>query len=432
VSVTPVNIAPVENSAFNGKVASYNGTCSSLLCSATITWGDGHTSAGTVTGVAPNFSISGVNTYVEDGLYSITTTVTDNSSTFTGVGQASVQEALLTTAPVPVPNIPEGLPLTATVGSFSDPGSPDAAASYTASIKWGDGVTSTGTIISGSPGNFTILGSHTYNDEGTFTITSTVAELNPSSTAVSVTTQVTTFEADFLTATPKTINGTEGTSFTGPVATFTDTFVPNTPADFTVTIAWGDTTSSPGTVAGGGGAFTVTGPHTYAKQGVYTFTVTVMDDAPGSATATATGTATIADAPLSGTANSLTPVAGVALTNVHLATFTDLGKQPLSAYTATINWGDGSPTSTGTLTDPPSVVNVFGSHTYAAVGSHTLTVTLVASDDASATVTATVTVSAPLPATAAPAKPLPLVPAGLLLLSAVLLSGAVYLRRRSG
>src|SRR5206468_9788128 len=50
------------------------------------------------------------------------------------------------------------------VATFSDPGSSDPASDFTASIDWGDGTTTAGTI-SGSSGDFTVTGSHTYADE---------------------------------------------------------------------------------------------------------------------------------------------------------------------------------------------------------------------------------------------------------------------------
>src|SRR6516162_9046170 len=45
----------------------------------------------------------------------------------------------------------------------------DAAGGFTATIDWGDGTATPGTV-NGSNGNFTVTGSHTY-DEGNFTPT---------------------------------------------------------------------------------------------------------------------------------------------------------------------------------------------------------------------------------------------------------------------
>ena len=88
-----------------------------------------------------------------------------------------------------------------------------------------------------------------------------------------------------------------GQSFSGTVATFTDTDTLNVASDFTATINWGDgsrpTTGVIGDVAG---AITVTGTHIYAATGQDTVMVTLSDDAPGTATATATSTANVGPA----------------------------------------------------------------------------------------------------------------------------------------
>ena len=59
------------------------------------------------------------------------------------------------------------------VASFSTVFTADTAATFTATIDWGDGSGSAG-AITGSAGNFGVGGSHTYADEGTFNFTVTV------------------------------------------------------------------------------------------------------------------------------------------------------------------------------------------------------------------------------------------------------------------
>src|SRR5258708_2892274 len=62
------------------------------------------------------------------------------------------------------------------VASFTIDNTTDTASAFTATIDWGDGTTSAGTIV-GSNGSFTVEGGHTYADEGfpeaTVTITHT-------------------------------------------------------------------------------------------------------------------------------------------------------------------------------------------------------------------------------------------------------------------
>ena len=73
---------------------------------------------------------------------------------------------------------------------------------------------------------------------------------------------------------------------------------------------------------------------------------------------------------------SLTGTAGAAL-NAIVASVSDpnSGDTPAN-LSAIINWGDGSPASAGTITGGNGTFNVAGSHTYAAGGSYTVTVTV--------------------------------------------------------
>ncbi|HXT58534.1 MAG TPA: hypothetical protein VN699_07860, partial [Pirellulales bacterium] len=71
LSVTPVGatIAPIETLAFTGTVATFTATDAGPF-TATIDWGDGSTSAGTIsqsTGGA--FKINGAHTYAQEGFF---------------------------------------------------------------------------------------------------------------------------------------------------------------------------------------------------------------------------------------------------------------------------------------------------------------------------------------------------------------------------
>ena len=59
------------------------------------------------------------------------------------------------------------LPGATTVATFTDSNTSDTPSSFAATINWGDGTTTTGTV-SGSNGTFTVAGGHTYADEGSF------------------------------------------------------------------------------------------------------------------------------------------------------------------------------------------------------------------------------------------------------------------------
>lgn len=111
--------------------------------------------------------------------------------------------------------------------------------------------------------------------------------------------QATVGEADSFTVTGDTTSGHSGQPLSSvQVATFTDATYPgNLPSDFTAVVDWGDGTTSAGTISETAqGSYAVDGSHTYTTGGDYSLTVTVLDDAPGTAVGTGTGSAAIVGA----------------------------------------------------------------------------------------------------------------------------------------
>jgi hypothetical protein len=178
------------------------------------------------------------------------------------------------------------------IASFTDSNSADTASGFTATITWGDGTSSAGTI-SGGNGAFTVSAGHTYADEGSEALSVAITR-TADQTTITPTGTVAVAEADTLTPHPATLTATAGQALTNvAVASFTDSDTGNVAGDFTAAITWGDGTSSAGTVSGGNGTFTVTGSHTYAAAGTDPVAVTLSDNAPGTATATANSTANV-------------------------------------------------------------------------------------------------------------------------------------------
>jgi len=118
----------------------------------------------------------------------------------------------------------------------------------------------------------------------------------------------------------------------------------------------------------------------------------------------------ISDGPISGIiVDSFTPTEGTTLTDVAVATFTDLGgPEDLNSYIATINWGDGSAISPGVVVNldttpippfdgttplPSGLLGVNGTHEYAESGSYLVTVVLQSQDGTVSTATRSVTVA---------------------------------------
>ena len=296
LSGTPRTFAAPSGVSFTTTVATFSDALPSAVAgdfTATINWGDATISAGMVSGGGGSFQVDGTHTYAAPGTYSVMVTLSDDApgtATATVTSTAQVAGGLSVTATNF--SIPEGAAFNGAVASFSDADTTKTAASFTATINWGDGTTTAGTVTGGS-GSFTLSGQHTYADEGSFPFTATVTETGPGGATASAMATATVTEADALAGTPLTFAAQAGTSFMGAVATFTDANTANVAGDFTATINWGDGTTTPGTVSGGGGAFTVSGSHTYAAAGSFSVRVTLTDDAPGTATAAATSTANV-------------------------------------------------------------------------------------------------------------------------------------------
>jgi hypothetical protein len=193
------------------------------------------------------------------------------------------------------------------------------------------------------------------------------------------------------------ISATEGISFSSTVAVLTATQC--TPVSATATINWGDgNTGNADGVALSGTQMTVTGTHTYTEEGTYSggsVSVSYMCPTGGTAAARTTLGAQVADAALTANDQSFTAVAGQGATTT-VATFTDADPGgSASDYTATINWGDGTGASAGTVAAAPGGgFAVSGIHTYAAGGSFTVTSRIADAGGSQAAATASATVVA--------------------------------------
>src|SRR5207302_3370922 len=160
----------------------------------------------------------------------------------------------------------------------------------------GDGATTAATVTLSS-GTFSVTGTHTYADEGAYTATAHIAD-DGGSTA-SATDAATVHDAALTASNGAGFTATEGAGTgTVTVATFTDANPGASAADFAgTTIDWGDgTAATTATVTLSSGTFSVTGTHTYAEEGSFMATASVVDD--GGATASATDAATVNDAAL--------------------------------------------------------------------------------------------------------------------------------------
>jgi hypothetical protein len=179
----------------------------------------------------------------------------------------------------------EGAKASGTVATFHDPDPSASASEYEAKIEWGDGESSTGTI-SGSPSTFSVSGEHTYADEGTYTVTVVITDVDNASNGAKTTSKAKIADAPLSATGVSSVVSPQ--TFSGTVAHLTDANTGGSVADFTATIEWGDGESSTGTVSGGGGSYTITGEHTYSSTGFFEVTVTIKDDGGSEAVAKST------------------------------------------------------------------------------------------------------------------------------------------------
>ncbi len=376
--------------------------------STVIDWGDGSpNSLGVVYQTGGVFSVTGPHTYADPGTYDIIVNVTDDGgSTVTLTNTATVTD-LAVTGTVSSFTAEEGQSTgTIVLATFSDPNLLATASNVTAFVPadgWGDGspaspVTLTVTQVggTGSATLFEVTGSHTYADEGSFPVSISVTTSGGVTTDLTAGT-ATVLDAPLSSSNGTTIKGIEG-NITGSVllGSFVDANQGATVADFTsgggsVVVNWGDSSapqtlnSSNLTLSGSpdGVVFNLKAEHTYADEGQYPITLTVTDD--GGSTATIASTALIADAALKVSASQPTvstteaavfpiPEFATPAFSGAVGSFTD--GDPTGAigdFTATIDWGDGTSPSAGTISQPGGVGTAFlvsGSHTYADAGAN--------------------------------------------------------------
>jgi streptogramin lyase len=286
-------------------------------------------------------------------------------STGNQIGQL-IPDALLTATGTTI-RPTEGFLFSGGVAQFTDADPLAKAGDFKATINWGDGLISDGTIALASGTTFNVNGSHRYAEEGTYRPTVTITDVDMThdvggSTATALSTAL--VDDAPLSGNEVPVRAVEGLAFSGQVATFTDMGGSEPVGNYSATIVWGDGTSSNGQIVSlGGNSFGVNGSHTYAEEGsTYRKMVTIKDE--GGSMVMVAGTATVADAALTATGLNVQATETIAFTSV-VATFTDANPNgTLSDFRAQIMWGDGT-SSAGTIGSLGSAhFNVTGSHTY--------------------------------------------------------------------
>ena len=172
----------------------------------------------------------------------------------------------------------------------------------------------------------------------------------------------------------------EGAAGTATVASFTAAGGNAQVSDYAALINWGDGNSSSGTITGDAtDGFKVIGTHTYTDPGTATVTVTVSDATTGNGELIAVDSSTIHvyDAALFLGAADFSTISNRPLNNINVGHFRDENPfSQLSDYLrTTIDFGDGTPVTSGTVVDSVNGgYDVLGSHTYANNGNYVMKV----------------------------------------------------------
>lgn len=168
------------------------------------------------------------------------------------------------------------------MATFSDADQNTSPSTYSASISWGDTTASAGVVTGSRASGFTVSGSHTYAEEGSYTITVQISDLDSNSTTV--TSSATVADAALIAGGLNLKQSND--SVNGVVATFGDADPGGTLSDYTAIISWGDGTSSPGTIAASGSGISRSGTHHYKRdKEKATIRITVSDVGGSQATA---------------------------------------------------------------------------------------------------------------------------------------------------
>jgi len=311
----------------------------------TFNFGDGSSAVG------PQPGATAGHTYTAAGTYTLTVTVTDtgglSSTAATQVTVSSPADAA-PTAILGVTPASGSAPLQVTADASASTDT-DATPIGSYRFDFGDG----SPVVGPQPG---AVASHTYTAGGSYTVTVTVSDTGGLSSTATATVQVTAGTQDAAPAASLTVTPASGTinlTLTADASASTD--VDSTPIA-SYSFAFGD---GSGVVGPQTGARAV---HTYTVSGTYTVTVTVKDTAGLSSTASAQVTVTDA-----------APAARVTLQDSGLSvtadasTSTDGDATPIASYR--FDFGDGSP-----VVGPQA--GAIATHTYAAGGHYTVTVTV--------------------------------------------------------
>lgn len=211
-SVTPSSLTATFTDGADPPTSNFSGS---------ISWGDNTTTNFTsadVSGSGGSYTVSATHQYAEEGTFNVSVTINDSSgNSVTESGTATVADATLTGgAPVSISST-AGIAFTTSVATFADADTTSAASDFTANINWGDSTPLATGTVTGSNGNFTVSGTHTYASAGPFSVVVNVTDVGGSTAMI---TSSATISKDGSTT---TLMSSSNPSLFGQAVTFTAT-----------------------------------------------------------------------------------------------------------------------------------------------------------------------------------------------------------------
>ncbi len=360
-SHVPVVTAPPNQSAGQGIAASislgsFSETSVSGPWNVDVNWGDG--TANTVFSVSAQGSLgTQTHTYASAGTDSVTITVTDPSeNSGSATFNVSVYAPPVLTPPANQ-GAGKGIAAALALGSFSQPG---VTGAWNVDVHWGDGSADT-TFSTSAPGS---LGTqtHAYSAPGTDTVTVTLTDPFGNTGSDTFTVSV---SAPPVPTPPSNQTAGQGIAAALALGSFSQ---PGVTGTWNVDVNWGDgsadttfSTNTPGSLG--------TQTHAYSAVGTDTVTVTVTD--PYGNTGSDTFAVSVHATPVVAAPPNQSAGQGIAA-SISLGSFSET--EVSGTWNVDVNWGDGTPDTTFNVSNQGSLGAQ--THTYAAAGTDSVTITV--------------------------------------------------------
>jgi hypothetical protein len=322
---------------------------------ATIDWGDGSPlDSGIITGSSGAYQVQGTHTYQHAGSFQVQVTVADATiASASTTSTATVSDAALTQTAVFAVQTVQGQSPTLPLATFTDANPFAQYSDFTGTINWGDGTALSSAAITGFDGKFVISGSHAYaTPPSSYPITITVYDAYGSTLTMNTSASVGKVYAD--------------RDVTLTVGTYQASDVNGTGNGYNASISWGDgSAATTGTINASGTTFTVSGGHFYVAPGNYDVVVTVTNAA--GVPLTFDQVLSVMPQPLTIYQPSLYDIDGIAHNETDAVI---VNADPTSSVTGapSIDWGDGTAQSSGTVSGANGVFTLTGSHSYGSTG----------------------------------------------------------------